>query len=1021
MSSGTVRKYLRLYFLFHFILAVPVSSYSQNYTIKTFTTDNGLSHNSVRAMASDSTGFMWFGTWDGLSRFDGYEFKNYFHIPGDSTSLQYFSVKSLCVDGSDNLWILSISDELTYFNRSNETFIDLSIPGSRKNRRIFSIDVDKKGDLWVICSDSVFRRDHINGRIETFRITKENGYPDFSETGLEGISFDDDGSLWLFGRTIFKFVKDTTGDGEIGLRIGDSYRLNANIDNAWFTFDRLLQWELITSESGEKYIFSNTGLYLLDEPAKTFETFAGRIDTISFKKGTYGSWAETYTGIFVLNKDSGDFSKINPAENTIADHLFMQKSGIVWFSTFNSSGVPLGLSMAIPTPSHFRNYLGEVKESQIPAVFPITEDKYGNILAGIRGIDGIVLISPDGKIGRLGKIPPDIAQTGGHVRALVPVPDGIWIGYFQNVLLFYDYNTKAFIRHYAGENIYRTIAVDNKGKVYIGNNNLTVYDPVTRESRLLWTQPGYSVFYKLFFDENGILWGGLGESLLLRYDPATGSSKLFKIIPREVYHIEDICSSDSGKLWLALLGGGLSEFDPASGSIKFYTSADGLANNTTYSILKDKKGNLWISTDNGISRFNPKTALFRNFDRNDGLGISEFNSDASYISRTGEFFLGGMGGFVGFRPEDIEKNDSLSCRSKIILSDLIVSGSSKKLERPLNSMDTVHLEKGENNFRLIFSITDFINADKIQFRYRMTDISTDWSFIDHRNRNINFSNLKPGNYHLDIEATNSRGEWSVTKSLVIILKPYFYQTTLFFILTGAFLFVVIYLILSLYMRQFRNRERLATDQLRLQALRGQMNPHFIFNSLNSINYFISGNDQLSANRYIADFARLIRNILSNMGSDFVRLTDETDSLRNYLEIEFLRFGDRFDYKLDFSRIEEAETMMVTPGLIQPFVENAIWHGIRNLENRKAMINIKLIMEEKERLKCIVEDDGIGRKKSANMNNRVDNHKSRGIAIVNERLQIISKMRGKIYGCKITDLYPESEDTGTRVEIDIPVK
>jgi LytS/YehU family sensor histidine kinase len=200
-----------------------------------------------------------------------------------------------------------------------------------------------------------------------------------------------------------------------------------------------------------------------------------------------------------------------------------------------------------------------------------------------------------------------------------------------------------------------------------------------------------------------------------------------------------------------------------------------------------------------------------------------------------------------------------------------------------------------------------------------------------------------------------------------------------------------------------------------------MNPHFIFNSLNSINYFISNNDKISANRYIADFSRLIRSILSNMGSDFVKFSDEMNSVRDYLEIEHLRFGDKFEYIVDDRGVDEIENIQVFPGLIQPFIENAIWHGVRALTSRKGFIRIKVTRPVKTKLTCIIEDDGIGRTASKAMQKNSNGHKSRGIGIVMERLQIISKIRGVNYNLDITDLYPGKNEPGTRVRIDIPVK
>jgi len=223
----------------------------------------------------------------------------------------------------------------------------------------------------------------------------------------------------------------------------------------------------------------------------------------------------------------------------------------------------------------------------------------------------------------------------------------------------------------------------------------------------------------------------------------------------------------------------------------------------------------------------------------------------------------------------------------------------------------------------------------------------------------------------------------------------------------------------IYIRQIKQREAQKQDALRLQSLRGQMNPHFIFNSLNSINYFISNNDKLSANRYIADFSKLIRSILHNLNHDFITLEKEIESVEDYLKIEYLRFGDKFDYNLTVEKEIADYNIKVSPGLIQPFVENAIWHGVRGLEKRKGKIDIWFGTKDRQ-LTCIIKDDGIGRKKSELQKSKNDQKKSKGITIVMERLRIINGLQGTSCRISITDLYPDQIDTGTIVEIDIPV-
>jgi len=158
-----------------------------------------------------------------------------------------------------------------------------------------------------------------------------------------------------------------------------------------------------------------------------------------------------------------------------------------------------------------------------------------------------------------------------------------------------------------------------------------------------------------------------------------------------------------------------------------------------------------------------------------------------------------------------------------------------------------------------------------------------------------------------------------------------------------------------------------------------------------------------------------------MGSNYISFENEISSLSDYLRIEHLRFGDKFDYSLDVSEIENKSELEVCPGMVQPLIENAIWHGVRILENRKGLIKIRYIPGGDEGIKCIIEDDGVGRDSSVRNKDKTINHKPKGIGIVSERLQITGKLRRTIYNLEITDLYTDRIETGTRVKIDIPAR
>jgi hypothetical protein len=470
------------------------------------------------------------------------------------------------------------------------------------------------------------------------------------------------------------------------------------------------------------------------------------------------------------------------------------------------------------------------------------------------------------------------------------------------------------------------------------------------------------------------------------------------------------------------MGGGLGHAYTRTGKTEFFTTADGLSNNTTYSIVKDEKGFLWISTNQGIARFNPATRKFRNFGRNDGLKIEEFDSDAFLQTLEGEIYFGGINGIVHFHPDSIYEKEKSAAIAPLVITRFQVSGIERRFIRAVYDLDSLELRKGDNNFQVGFACINFPFAEQIKYRYRLQGTGDDWTITDHRNRQINYTNLLPGNYTLEIEATNPEGEWASHKSLYIRIPFRYYETWWFRIVVIFFLLSLMTLVVLLIIRQIRLKALQKQDELALENIRKQMNPHFIYNSLNSINYFIMKNDRVSANSYIADFSRLIRSILTNMSDDFVPLERELQSISDYLKLEHLRFGDRFDYHLDSGQLEEAFDLEIMPGMVQPFIENAIWHGIRNLEGRKGTILVWFeIPEKKGFIRCRVEDTGVGRKLAASFRNELPGRKSRGVGIVAERLKLVNNMRNTGYSIVVEDFFSDREETGTRVTVDIPVK
>ncbi|MCX6334023.1 MAG: histidine kinase [Bacteroidia bacterium] len=1004
-----------LYFLIAGLLVSIVNIYSQNFTIKSYTTADGLPHNNVRAIARDSSGFLWLGTWDGLSRFDGHSFRNYFHEPDDSTSIPFFSISELLVDGVNNLWIFTDTRELVKYNRGTDDFQTMKAIDGLHIGYVNNISTDQSGNLLITGLSSIIKMDPVKKELTVLKLTGKDNKPYIIKDPKTWLTMAGDSVIWMAGTLVSEFRKSEINE----YHLFREYQVEKTINVPKTYFESLIWRSFYLSLCGNKWLFSNNGLFKLNEASGIFREYTETIPENEFTGRDYFYWGKRNDGIYFYNQANKKLTYIPDHQAKWPTAILPDRKYSFWFSNSTSGGVTLGVSRVAFIPGSFKNTLITSSDSTSPAVYSVIMDRERKIWTGIRSYDHILQFGAGNSVSGTDFISQKIIDSAAYIRSMIPVNDGIWIGYLMNLLQFYDYSTGIFVKHHAEARSFRAIAVNSEGNVYIGTNNLSIYNPGTGKTEILWKSPEANGIFKLYADTSGIIWGGMSESKLLKYNTLTREGSEIKIASG-ICNVEDIIQGEDGDLWLALLGKGVCRYNTVTGATRYYTTSKGLSNNTTYSLLKDKSGHIWVSTNDGISMIHPESENVRAFDETDGIAISEFNSGAKFIADDGEFFFGGMGGFIRFYPDSIQLSEETT-QNKLLLTHLEVSGETRNLPQGLNETDTIILAKGENNFHLSFSSTDFINADRTNYRYKLSGVNKKWIETGSQNRNINYSNLRPDWYDLIIEAADQNGDWTASRDIVIRIKPAFYQTRIFRILMPLLVLMIVVFSVIVYTEQLKQRERSKQYELKLQSLRSQMNPHFIFNSLNSINYFISNNDKLSANRYIADFSRLIRSILSNMGSDFIPLENEIRSLKDYLRIEHLRFGDKFEYNLETSEIDNMNDTEICPGIVQPFIENAIWHGVRPLEKRKGMINIKFVRTDNEGLRCIIEDDGIGRTASMKSRETDGSHKPKGINIITERLQITGKLRRTNYKFEITDLNTDRKDTGTRVEVDIPVK
>ncbi|WP_221392984.1 sensor histidine kinase [Dyadobacter sp. NIV53] len=442
-----------------------------------------------------------------------------------------------------------------------------------------------------------------------------------------------------------------------------------------------------------------------------------------------------------------------------------------------------------------------------------------------------------------------------------------------------------------------------------------------------------------------------------------------------------------------------------------------LRNQTIAILFEDKKGKIWIGADNGLYRFDEKTKKLEWFDGWDNVQNKRFNAHSLLESKDGNVYLGGLNGLNYFNPEKIKTREE---KLNVIISGVTINQDDSSF---ISGAETTQLNWKQNSVEFQFVTPYFGNAQKLIYRYQLIGLDNGWQ-MNGRNNKVRFSSLSPNEYVFTVAASLDGVKWYETgKRFKFVISPPFWQRAWFIILcviaAGALAYWIFKKRVTIIRKQTALREKF--NEMEMRALRAQMNPHFIFNCLNSINRYIVKNDNATASLYLTRFSKLIRLILDNSNSKNVLLSNELEALKLYIEMEGVRFDNKFDYRIILDENVYPDSIEVPSLIIQPYVENAIWHGLLHKETNGSLL-VQISMQGENVLQCIIEDDGIGRAKAMEYRSKsAMNKKSLGMKLTEDRIAILNQDSKTNASVKIQDLVDDSgEAAGTRVVIVIPV-
>lgn len=590
-----------------------------------------------------------------------------------------------------------------------------------------------------------------------------------------------------------------------------------------------------------------------------------------------------------------------------------------------------------------------------------------------------------------------------------------WIG-TENGLFnvnFKESNLKAFFHNPMDtstvlDNKIHKVRLDDNQDLWIGTpKGLGKYDTeqkkFERHNHLSPDGISSSLTTSILEDKNGHIWIGNSQQSLDRYEPEKGYFEHYfyepwnprSLRPDALEHaIHCMHEDQQGRLWIG--GGALSLFVPTTNDFTHYTPTGNTPFNQVLSITEDEKGHLWLGTDRGLYAFNIDKETFHFFGKSDNIQGLAFTKAACQMPN-GALVIGGKNGF------NIIQTERINFNKKDLQLQLVrfMAGEEAYQER-LDSLSTIDLAFNNNSFQVETILKPFDKNN--QFRYRLKNYEIEWQERKATDRTIVYSNLPSGHYELELQAGTPMGEWQESQLLlpISVATPLWKRWWFVLLTLGSIVALLTYLLNQRNKKRIAEREKnLQLQFMQVKSLEEQMNPHFVFNVLGSMQNLILNNEPEAANNNLVKLATLIRRFLDasvkmklpekGIYNNEITLAEEEELLRLYIEFEQLQYKGAFDYELIIPSNIPKEQFTLPPMLIQPFVENAIKHGLLYKKER-GFLSVRFSLKEDDELICLIEDDGVGRKQAAFIQAQsVSQFRSHGTKLVAERVEVLNQM------------------------------
>lgn len=934
----------KLFLLLFLILSCSVQGQKITFRYNELAVEDGLSNNSVNTVLQDSKGFMWFGTYYGLNRYNGYEFENFYSDNKDPHSLSSNFITALLEDKNGDIWV-GTKMGLNRFNKDSERFdsfvVNVDEPASITNNQIGALLSDSRGNLWVGTMGGGLHQYHEN--VEGFTCYAQTNTEASRINQISALTEGYEGGIWV----------GTYGNGLSFFNPRESFFIN-------YDYPTMEINDLLDDGNGSIWIATaNMGLYRFDKEMKVYEKLQLHPDRqddamniiMSLSLDKMGNILAAVDGGGVVLIDALQRRELLPGEkNDAFDDLdtraiyrvYIDSNGLYWICTIGK-----GIRVLNMDRNRFYYYLHSEEDNTTisdNAVISLLQDSQQRIWVGTDG-GGLNLFDADkgsfknygGLGGRSNKVIKRIFEDKAN---------RLWIGSYGGGLVHFDpgkeqfqsYNPIGYINNELQQLSVWSIAQQTDDRLWVGSLGNGLYEFNISDKRFTHLSKIFpeldqqinDYILSMIIDRNNNLWIGTSNGAYVWFNRTKRFARYFYDEFNNsgvgASAIISIFEDNEGRMWFGSNGGGLRILDPNSGDVIHLTEKEGLAQDQVYQIIQDNTGHHWIATHGGISKYDFETGRFQNYDSRDGLSGNAFST--ILLSKEGLVIVGGVKGLNVFNPSVIKVNRNIP---RVIISGLNINNlpvhagvSDSPLSKHITETEEIVLRHNQNNIGLEFVAINYFISEKNSYSYILENSSENWC-QPVTNRSVKYNNLKPGNYVFKVKAANNDGYWSKERVLKIRIKTPWWKTwyafiSYFILLSGIIYAYIRYSLMWMDLRRKLEFEVMERDKIKeLNQMRLQFFTNISHEFRTPLTLILGPLDSLKKNLQLEGDNKALFDVVHKNANILLRLINQLLDFRkvqtgsmemNLIPGDIVGFAEKCALGIQYLGIEKGMTFTV---------------------------------------------------------------------------------------------------------------